>query len=63
MFNNRYQDHHNFGACFMFWLNAERSACGGNMDEGAEAEGLSEEWPDVGGRKGGGGKESGEKGN
>jgi hypothetical protein len=47
----------------MFWLNAERSACGGNMDEGAEAEGLSEEWPDVGGRKGGGGKESGEKGN
>ena len=62
MFNDRYQDHHNFGACFMFWLKADRSACGGNMDEGAEAEG-GEEWPDVGGRKGGGGKESGEKGN
>ena len=33
------------------------------MDGGAETEGLREEWFDVGGRKGGGGKESGEKGN
>ena len=45
----------------IFWLNAERRAWGGKIGEGAEevgGVGLEE-----GGRKGGGGKVSGEKGN
>ena len=44
----------------IFWLKAERRAWGGNTGEGVEEVGVGLE---EGGRKGGGGKESGENGN
>ena len=53
-------NHQSLGACLIFWLKAERRAWGGNTGEGVEEVGVGLE---DGGRKGGGGKESGEKGN
>ena len=48
------------GALFMFWENADRRACCGNIEDGDDTAADDEEdWV----KKGGGGKERGENGN
>ena len=58
-------NHHNFGACFMFWEKADSSACCGSIGDGEEADTVADDGfeEDGGVRNGGGGKDKWLKGN